>query len=291
MNDSVATISVLLSRATACLAAAGVETPRLDARLLLAHVLGVTPHDLVLRENPLPSAEQRAFEALIARRAVREPVSRILGRRGFWSLDLCLDAETFDPRSDTETVVEAVLERTLDRQAPYTVLDLGTGSGCLLLALLAELPWARGLGVDIEAKTLAVAHANALAAGLAARAVFRVGNWGEGLQERFDIIVANPPYIAEADLDSLAPEVARFDPRRALAGGRDGFDAYRTLAPHLYRVLRPGGVAALEIGQGQAKEVERLMICGGMAFLGARADLSGVVRCMVFHRGNQNDGN
>ncbi len=278
-------VAEALAEMIAHLVVAGVENPRPDARLLLAHVLGVAPQSLVLGEKRLLRPEQQATcAALVARRVRHEPVSRILGRRGFWTLDLYLNAETFDPRPDTETVIEAVLEQMENRQSPCTLLDLGTGSGCLLLALLTELPNATGLGVDIAAGAVAAAHANACAAGLATRARFRTGDWGRGLDDAFDVIVANPPYIVDSAIDTLAPEVARFDPRCALRGGSDGLAAYRALAPDLVRLLQPEGLVALEIGQGQAPAVEGIMAGVGLSLRACRSDLSAVVRCMLFHR-------
>ncbi|MCB2100690.1 MAG: HemK family protein methyltransferase, partial [Rhodobacterales bacterium] len=191
------------------------------------------------------------------------------------------------PRPDTETLVEAALAwAALDRVdgggAHGTVLDFGTGSGCLLLSLLAEWPDARGVGVDISPQALAVAAGNARAAGLDGRATFVLSDWGAALGDaRFDVIVANPPYIPDGDIDGLAPEVARHEPRLALSGGADGLDAYRLLANETARRLHPGGAAFFELGIGQADAVAGLMAAAGLAPLGLREDLSGVVRCLA----------
>lgn len=270
-------------------AAAGIDSPRLDARLLVAHILGIRPQDILLRSGIALTAEQAAaLEALARRREAREPVSRILGRRGFWTLDLAVGPDTLDPRPDTETVVEAVLEAMPDRGAPLRILDLGTGTGCILLALLAEYPRASGVGVDIAAGAVTTAAANAAAAGLANRAGFVVGDWEEssagrdvcGLDGLFDVVVSNPPYIPDGDIAGLEPEVRRHDPWRALAGGADGLEAYRRLAPLAASRVSPGGMVAFEVGIGQAAEVAALLSEAGFAMVWNRADLGGVERCV-----------
>ncbi len=274
-----------LDRASAVLEAAGVEQPRRDARLLLAEALGGRP-DLVTGypERPLDPDQASRFRVLVGRRAAREPVSRVLGRREFWSLDLRINADVLDPRPESETVVEAVLERIGDRQAPVRILDLGTGSGCLLLALLSELPRARGLGVDISPAALAVARENARAVGLSPRAAFRQGNWAQGLTGSWQVIVSNPPYIMDSDIADLAPEVARYDPKLALSGGADGLAAYRSLAPEVARLLASSGILALEVGAGQAGEVGRLLGAAGLAGVDCMRDLGGVERCVLATR-------
>jgi release factor glutamine methyltransferase len=277
--DSVASS---LDRAAALLGAAGVEQPRRDARLLLAEALGGRP-ELVTGypERPLEPSQASRFRALVGRRAAREPVSRILGRREFWSLDLRVNADVLDPRPESETVVEAVLGRIDDREAPVRILDLGTGSGCLLLALLSELPRARGLGVDISPAALAVARENARRLGLSARAAFGQGDWAQGLPGSWQAIVSNPPYIMDTEIADLAPEVARYDPELALSGGPDGLAAYRSLAPQVARLLAPGGILAVEVGAGQAGEVARLLEAAGLAGLDRMRDLAGQERCVL----------
>ena len=185
------------------------------------------------------------------------------------------------PRPESETLVEAVLEWTKQRRPPAAILDLGTGSGCLLLALLHEFPRATGLGIDRSPAALEVAAANARALGMAGRARFQLGNWTADLQGPFDVIVANPPYIPAADIAGLAPEVARFEPRAALDGGRDGLDAYRTLVPGLRGLLVPGGLAALEVGAGQADAVSSFAASTGMQPAGHRRDLAGIDRVVL----------
>lgn len=276
------TVGQILQHSAGRLAAAGIETSRLDARLLLAEVMGMEPQRLSMRAHLEPSpAEIERFDALLGRRLNREPMSHVLGRRGFWTLELAVSADTLTPRPDTETVVEAVLSILPDRGRPRRILDLGTGTGCILLALLSELGYSTGLGIDRSEAALAVAGRNAGTLGLSGRASFRIGDWGGGLDGTFDVIVSNPPYIPDGDIDALAPEVSRFEPRLALAGGADGLDCYRALAPDLARLLAPDGVAALEVGAGQAAEVAGLMAAAGLCPREIRRDLGGIERCIV----------
>jgi len=276
------TLAEALAVSTLELAKARVPSPRLDARLLLAEAAGVGPDEVMVRPDArlAPQARERLW-AFLGRRARREPVSRILGRREFWSLDFALGPETLDPRPDSETLVEAALALVPDRGAPQRLLDLGTGTGCLLLALLRELPRANGLGVDLSTAACEVARANARSLGLGRRARFRTGDWGRGLEETFNVIVTNPPYIADREFDSLDPEVARYEPRLALSGGADGLDAYRSLVPDLPRLLAPGGHAVIEIGAGQAQAVAALLKAWGLKQTALHRDLGGHERCMV----------
>ena len=280
-----ATVAGALAAAAARLAAAGVEDPGRDARLLIAAAIEAGPERLIAEpERALDGAEAARVEASITRRAAREPVSRILGRRGFWSLELEITPDTLDPRPDSETLVAAVLERIGAQGpvgAPLSVLDLGTGSGCLLLALLSELPAATGLGLDISAPALEVARRNARKLGLSHRARFVVGDWGVGLDGSWQLIVSNPPYITEAEFGELAPEVARYDPRLALTAGFDGLDAYRKLLPQAARLLEQGGMLALEVGRGQQDAVTALLAASGFKPLGRHRDLGGIERCLL----------
>lgn len=272
----------LIARA---LAEAGIDEPRTDARLLVAEAAGVDSRTVFTRPELELSAERQArLAALAARRAAREPMAHILGRRGFWTLELKVTADTLDPRPDTETVVEAVLAELPDRGAPLRLLDFGTGTGAILLALLSELPRATGLGVDSSPAALEVARENACRLGLSDRAEFRLGHWGRDLDGCFDAIVSNPPYIPDQEIPRLQPEVAVWEPRLALAGGPDGLDCYRALAPDLARLLAPDGVAALEVGQGQAPAVAAILKAVGLIVRAIRADLGGVERCVVAAR-------
>jgi release factor glutamine methyltransferase len=215
----------------------------------------------------------------------REPVSRILGRREFWSLDFHLSPATLDPRPDSETLIDEALAGIPDRKAPLSVLDLGTGTGCLLLALLSELPNAAGTGIDRSEEAVATATANARRLGFGQRARFAAGDWGAGLSERFDLVVSNPPYIPEAEIETLAPEVVRFDPLAALAGGPDGLDAYRTIVAQLSNLLKSNGKVIFEVGAGQAADVAALLVTAGFSGIGTRRDLAGVERAVFGHLG------
>lgn len=241
------------------LKAAGVDSPAIDARLLLEAAAGVSRTDVIAdpRRALDPAAAER-LEGFVERRSRREPVARILGRKGFWKLMLNVGPATLVPRPDTETVVETALAAFPDR-APFSVLDIGVGSGAILLAILAERPAAKGLGTDVSEEALAVARDNAANLGLAGRAALLRTSWADGLADAsFDLVVSNPPYIPTAEIETLEPEVRAHEPRLALDGGPDGLDAYRILAPEVLRLLRAGGVFAVEIGWDQSAAVEAL---------------------------------
>jgi release factor glutamine methyltransferase len=282
-----AALAEALNQAAARLRTAGIAEARREARLLLGAATGLGRGALLAEPGRLlTGAEREGLVALVERRARREPMAYVLGRREFWSLDLRVGPGVLVPRPETETVVEAVLDALPDRNPPLRVLDLGTGSGCLLLALLSELPNATGTGVDAAPEALATAAANAAALGLDRRAAFRPADWGRGLSGRYDVVVSNPPYIPRREIDALEPEVRDFEPRGALDGGADGLDAYRRLATEVPRLLAPEGLAALEIGQGQAEAVTAIMAGGGLDRIAVRRDLIGIERCLVF-RGRQ----
>ena len=279
------TLAEAVAAAAERLAGAGIEDARRDARLLICRLLGGGPELLLARpERPLTPDERARIAAAVARRAAREPVSRILGEREFWSLPFGLNAATLDPRPDSETLVAAVLAALPDRARPLTLLDLGTGSGCLLLALLSELPNGTGCGIDISAAAVEQAAANAARLRLAGRARFLCHSWAGGPDlgaAAWDVVVSNPPYIASGEIAGLAPEVAAYDPAAALDGGPDGLAAYRSLIPAAAGMLRPGGLLALEVGQGQAAAVEGLLAGAGLAPLERARDLAGVERCLL----------
>jgi len=276
------TLGGLLDGAAARLRAAGVEGARRDARLLLAHALDLDPAQiLAYPERPVSAAERARAAPLLARRAAREPVSRILGRREFWGLDFAVTADTLDPRPDSETLVRAVLDRLGPAPGAPAILDLGTGTGCLLLALLSELPHARGLGIDVSPGAVAVARANAARLGLAGRSRVQVASWSDDLPGEWQVIVSNPPYIMERQIEDLAPEVALYEPRLALAAGSDGLAAYRSLIPRVARMLAPGGLVALEVGAGQRDAVDSILDKAGLAPSGRMADLAGIERCVL----------
>ena len=255
---------------------------RLDARLLLAHAMGVEAARVpISADSALSDAAALRLESALGRRLSGEPVSRILGRRAFWTLDLAITPDVLDPRPDSEAVVEAVLARLGTRDGALSLLDFGTGSGCLLLALLAELPHAWGLGVDRSQAALRVAATNAAAHGLARRARFLASDWDAALSWRYDVIVSNPPYLADREIETLAPEVRGYDPRLALSGGADGLEAYRKLLPALRRRLAPGGFAVLEVGAGQAAAVAEIARQSDVIHIGSQYDLAGIERAVV----------
>jgi release factor glutamine methyltransferase len=249
--------------------------PGQDAALLMAHALGVRVGDMHLRhlDNPAPPA----FAPLLERRLAREPIAYITGHAGFWTIELEVGPGVLIPRADSETLIEAAIAHFAG-SAPATILDLGTGPGTLLLAALAQWPGARGVGVDASHQALAYAQRNAERLGLAARAEFRIGDWGAGLGSRFDLVLCNPPYIkADAALDA---DVAEWEPPGALFAGEDGLDDYRVLAAQLPFLVAPGGIACLEIGQGQEQAV-RALFAGSPFTISSRADLRDIVRCLT----------
>jgi release factor glutamine methyltransferase len=280
-----ANVTSSLAEAARCLAAAGIEEPRREARLLLAAVLTVdTGMILGHPDRLLERSEYVRFAALLARRAAHEPMARLLGRREFWSLDFALAPETLVPRPDSETVVEAALAKISDRSAALRLLDLGTGTGCLLLALLSELPASTGFGIDLVPNAAVMARRNAAALGLAGRSGFIAGFWGAALTGFFDVIVANPPYIESEAIAALAPEVVQYDPLIALDGGADGLASYRALAPELARLLSKSGVAVVELGAGQVESVAAVMRRGELVIEQVCRDLAGIERCLVLRR-------
>ncbi len=258
------------------------DDPAREAALLLRAACALTASDLIgAPEAPLGALARRA-EAFAARRAAGEPLSRIVGRREFWSLSLAISPDALDPRPETETIVEAALAKFAARRAEaLRVLDLGVGSGALLCALLSEFPAARGIGVDLSEGAAKVARANVEALSLAERAEIRVGDWGAGLEGPFDLVVANPPYIRSGEIAELSREVRDHDPPLALDGGEDGLEAYRALAPEIARLLAPAGWFFLEVGAGQAEAVGRIAAAAGLADLAEFRDLAGVARVVA----------
>lgn len=269
-------LAPLLHDAEQRLMALGVEEARLDLLYLAERAFGI-PVGRLRRAQGLdvPGDAVPGFLALVDRRAAREPVQRILGDWEFWGLTLALGPETLIPRPDTETLVEAVLRACPDKLRPWRILDLGTGTGAIVLALLSEYKHAFGVGVDLSPGAARVAAGNAASLGLGGRAAFMAGSWVDALSGRFDIIVSNPPYIPDADIDGLAPEVARFEPRRALAGGADGLDPYRHLARVLPVLLAPGGIIGFEHGADQGPAVAGLLRDAGFADVSTLRDLGG----------------
>lgn len=276
------TVSRTLEAAVRRLRAVGVPGPRRDAGLLLAHAIRFGQAVLLGPSQAVGATEAIRFERALRRREAREPVSRILGRREFWGMDFELAPSTFDPRPDSETLVSTAVAAFSGAPPPGTILDLGTGSGCLLCALLREFPAATGFGVDIDPPALRLARANAVRLGFGGRARWLAGDWARALaNDVFDLVVANPPYIARDEIARLAPEVVRHDPRRALDGGRDGLDAMRALAPQLARVAAPGAPIVMEVGAGQADQAALLLAAAGCSRPGRYRDLGGVERVVA----------
>ena len=258
MND-------LLRDAAMRLRVAGIESPRVDARILWNHA---------------QKLGHASFEQLVQRRLRHEPTAYITGHREFWSLDFEVGPGALIPRPETETLIEEALRALPDRNADYRVLDLGTGTACLLVALLMEFPNATGVGIDLSEAALQWARRNVARHKLERRCVFAVGNW-DTAGERFDLIVSNPPYIATSDLSALPADIRDYEPTAALDGGADGLNSYRTLAPVLMKHLKPFGLGLLEIGSGQHHLVSTIMATQGLFVARMIADLSGWNRCLV----------
>ncbi len=280
-----ATVAEVLRTMAQAFALAGIESPEADARLLLGHALRLERAQLLSQsDRVLEAREITAAAALAARRLRHEPVARILGRKEFWSLTLAIDESVLVPRPETETVIEMALDfvaRRGLRRGPWRILDIGTGSGALLLALLKELPEASGTGTDISGAALSVARSNAERSGLAARCRFIECNIAEKASGLFDLIVSNPPYIARHEIATLAREVRDFDPVLALDGGSDGLDFYRAISAQAPRILAPGGLIIVELGKGQESAVRTIMVNAGLAPGEARPDLAGVPRALA----------
>jgi release factor glutamine methyltransferase len=282
-------LAALLAEARASLAASGIDDPNLDARLIVEHFSGTDRADAIGRPDiPVGAEAVDSIRLAIARRAAGEPVHRILGFREFYGLRLNLSSETLEPRPDTETLVDAVLPHL--RQLAATVgacriLDLGTGTGAIALALLAEVPAATAVGADISADALATANRNAKENGLSGRFQTVQSDWFEKISGSFHVIVANPPYIPSEELKTLQDEVRNFDPARALDGGADGLDAYRMIAAQAKVYLKAAGRLAVEIGHTQREAVRRLFEAAGFRIVEVRKDLAGRDRVLVFECG------
>jgi release factor glutamine methyltransferase len=269
----------------------GIETPELDARLLLCHAASLSHGAFIARarEDLRPDAAA-LLEGAIARRLKREPVARIRGTREFYGRSFLLGPESLDPRPDTETLIDAALDiigKKGWREEPLKLLDLGTGSGSILVTLLAELPRATGIGTDLSPRALAVAAANASAHGLASRAVFIAADWLDAIAGKFDLILSNPPYLAASEIAGLAADVAAYDPRLALDGGPDGLDSYRRIAARAREVLAGDGRLLVEIGPAQAEAVAAIFAGAGLRPDEAgspRLDLAGRSRVVVARR-------
>jgi len=268
-----------LAAGTARLGAAGIDTPALDAKCLLLGVESITSESLIASpEMPLQASDK--FDSAIKRRCQREPVSKILGYRDFWTHRFIVTPDVLDPRPDTELLVESALSQ-VGQHPPDKILDLGTGSGCILLSLLTELPSTVGVGSDTSVAALEVAKSNAEALGLAGRAEFIVSDWFSALDETFNLVVSNPPYISTTENVTLSPEVINWDPEAALFAGMDGLQAYREIANGLSAVLKPDGAALFEIGFGQGASVRAIFEESGFRRISSRLDIRGIERCLI----------
>lgn len=276
-----APLKEFMTVATDKLVAANIENPETDIRLLVQHALGISHAKFVSSLNRvLTDAEVKTLDGTITRRSQREPVSRIIGSRGFWKSEFKITSQTLDPRPDSETLIEAALKYA--DASPETILDLGTGSGCLLLSLLQEYPKARGLGLDISEEAAATARENAAALKLDTRAEFIAADWNEWQASApFDLVISNPPYIALEEIAGLEPEVTRYDPMTALVGGDDGLECYRSIAALLPRAAKKGGLVVLEIGHTQADAVKSILALSGIAVIQTLTDLGGSDRAVV----------
>jgi release factor glutamine methyltransferase len=287
-EGSALTFGKAFAKTAGLLRRAGIDTPELDARLLLCHAARLTHEAYIARAGgELGGAAATRLELLIARRLGREPVSRIIGTREFYGRGFLVDRHALDPRPDTETLIEAALDlvdRRGSRHRSLNLLDLGIGTGCILITLLAELPKARGLGTDLSGAALDLAAANAVRLGVTDRASFVVADWLDGVDGSFDLIVSNPPYIASAEIAGLPEEVSGHDPRLALDGGPDGLAAYRRIAASARQVLAPNSKILVEIGSSQAEQVAEIFAKAGLTLDrdGAiRRDLAGRARLVM----------
>jgi release factor glutamine methyltransferase len=276
----VSALRVLLGDAALRLSVAGIDRPRLDARLLLAHAMRVSP-DTLLGSIGIPADARIRFEAFLARRILREPLAYITGKKEFWSLEFDVGPGVLIPRPETETLVEQVLERFPEWSQALEIVDFGTGTGCLLAACLSEYPNARGLGVETSDTALPWARRNIDRLGLSDRCGLELADWRRILSVQADVIVSNPPYVRSRDIPLLAPDVRLFEPVSALDGGEDGLEAYRALAPVIGRLLKPGGLLFLEIGAGQEKAVSAILAGQRIGIVAIATDLAGIGRCIV----------
>jgi release factor glutamine methyltransferase len=284
-SRSAATAGDLLGSTARSLGADGIALPALEARLLVGHVLGLARETLLGHpQRSVTVAEVRAVDSLAARRRRGEPLAYILGEREFWSLPFTVTADVLIPRPDSEAVVETALHHLAGVGRPLRILDLGTGSGCLLLALLRECSEATGIGIDRSEAALRLARSNARRLGFDRRCAFVCADWGAALAGSFDLIVSNPPYINDESFLHLDPAVRCYEPACALRGGADGLDAYRALGGHLARLLASGGLAVVEIGEGQRERVAGLLAGAGLKAVGVGQDLAGRERCLTFRR-------
>jgi len=275
----------LCERVGSLIRAAGIDNPEAEARLLISVALGCSVEKVwVDIEELVERSEYQSIMSTVHRRLSREPFAYINGKQEFWSLEYVVGKDCLIPRPDSECLIEMSLEVLPPANSGASVLDLGTGSGCLLLSVLSERPMLWGVGVDLSLKALEYAKHNAARFDLTNRVAFVQSNWGGGLDFCFDLILCNPPYVKTSELTKLMPDVARYEPRIALNGGVDGLDSYRVLASQLPLLAARNGRLCLEIGKGQAAQVKEIFYEYGFRQCGEKNDLAGVVRCLVFGR-------
>ncbi|WP_412557781.1 peptide chain release factor N(5)-glutamine methyltransferase [Thalassospira sp. MIT1370] len=281
-----ATLGTLMAEGVAALNEAGIENARMDVRILLARAAGVDGGRIsAWPEEEVAADKEALFRDMIARRSGHEPVGRILGERDFWRHTFKLAPETLEPRPDSETLVEWAIDFLEDNDAPR-IVDFGTGTGCLLLSTIGDLPGSSGIGLDISEGAVACARENARALDLDGQVEFRVSDWDSALDDReradgFDLVMSNPPYITRDEMETLSPEVQKFDPRIALTDEGDGLAAYRVLSQVAFGLAKPGGFVIFEIGRGQEKDVGQLLVEAGFVGVEYREDLGGIVRCVA----------
>ncbi|MBO1359474.1 peptide chain release factor N(5)-glutamine methyltransferase [Acetobacter sacchari] len=285
-GDAARTVGEWINLAADILRQADVDDPRREARLLFELTTGIAPLEQIAQGRSV-LADVGGFMSLVRRREKKEPMAHLSGRKGFWTLDLEVTPETLIPRGDSETLVEAVLDARPDRSAVTKVLDLGCGTGCLLLAVLSEYPEAFGVGLDRVPAAAALARRNASRNALGDRATFVAGSWTHALRGQFDVVLSNPPYIPTPDLNALMPDVRRYEPFSALDGGADGLDDYRCIIPALTEVLAPDGLAVLEIGVGQEESVPAIAVGEGLVVFDVRRDLAGMPRAVILGRNDR----
>lgn len=276
------TLTTALASGRSRLAGAGQEGASLDARVLLGHVTGLSREAMIIEEDrPLSQADREEFDTLIERRLTHEPVAYLIGQKEFHGLSFRVTPETLIPRPDTEVLVETALAFCQSFEGSPRILDLGTGSGAILLALLHACPEAEGVGVDRSAGALEVARQNARDLCLEGRADFVQGDWATRIDGPFDVVATNPPYITSADMAGLMPDVAEYEPAAALDGGADGLDPLRVIAPDALRLLSPQGLFLIEIGRGQAVSAKDILRQAGFQAIQSVPDLNGIERCIT----------
>tara|TARA_B100000315_G_scaffold254809_1_gene296654 strand:- start:2167 stop:3033 length:867 start_codon:yes stop_codon:yes gene_type:complete len=276
------TIGAIYQQLSDELAAAGIEEPRLEARMLLSFAADIEQSRIIgYPEDQLAPETIAKLAEIAARRKTGEPIAYITGQKEFWSLNFKVSRETLIPRPDSETLIEAVLGELPDKNASLKLLDLGTGTGCLLLALLSELPNATGLGLDINPEACDIAQVNAEILGLTSRVTIQQGDWMTGLDGEFNIIISNPPYIIESEIAALEPDVNQFEPRLALSGGIDGLAAYRSIAAQCKAHLPPHGLLAVECGMGQVADIKEIFLNNNLMVKSIHQDIANVERCIL----------